>query len=338
MRHCIIEILSGAGRHLGRAAVAADFAPAFEWTRLEGARSGRLAFSQYDIPGSVLPLWHEELSRPYLQGFRTRLGSGGSGGFSLDFSLAYFRDLAAQASALLVEDGRLRAGDRFLYLVSAYPVESGASCGSGGRFEVAEAPPEIPVLDGRLAEFLRCAAIQGPAQAETVPVFIVRHVLEDVVRLTRQAEQVETGGFLIGHLRRDGTGPDVFMEVTAQVPAACAVGEQTRLRFTPDSWTAARSAIALRRRREMLLGWWHSHPVKQWNCRDCPPDRRNACEVCRGFLSEHDRALHRAVFFRAWCVAMVLSDVDQNDPVASLFGWNRGLIERRGFYVLDVPP
>lgn len=334
----ILEILSDAGRVLGQADVAADFTPAFEWTRLEGARRGRLDFSRYDTPASMLPLWHEKLSRPYLQGFRVFLNSGAAQDFYCDFPLAYFRDLATRTSALLVEEGKLRAGDRFFYLVSAYPAESKSPGGKGGGFEVADMPAAIPLLESSLSEFLRSSVTQGAVETGAVPVFISRQVLEDIVRLTRQAEQVETGGILIGHLRRDRTGPDVFVEITAQVPAACAVGDETRLRFTADSWTSAQNAITLRRRGEMLLGWWHSHPVKQWNCRDCPPERRRACGIDQGFLSEHDRALHQAVFSRAWCVAMVASDAAQGDPVLSLFGWNRGLLERRGFHVLGSPP
>lgn len=331
----IIEIHSEAGQPLGQVAVQVDFAPAFEWTRLAGARSGRVAFGDYDRPASVLPLWHARLSRPYLKGFRVQLDSNGAEDFFCDFPLDYFKGPATQASAPLVEAGKLRAGDRFLYLVSAYPIESGTRGGNGGRFEVTDIAPSIPARESLFSEFFRTAKVQGNLEEGQVPVFISGRVLNESTLLTQEAQEVETGGFLIGHLHHDREAPDVFVEVTAQVPATGTVGEPSRLMFTSDSWTAARSAITLRRRDEIFLGWWHSHPLKYWGCRNCPPEKQRACALFRGFLSEHDRSLHRAVFSRAWCIALVVSDGTGSDPTLSVFGWNRGLLEPRGFYVLD---
>lgn len=333
----IIEIHSEAGQPLGQVAVNVDFAPAFEWTRLAGARCGRLAFGEYDRPASVLPLWHARLSRPYLQGFRVQLDSDVAESFFCDFSIAYFKGLATHASALLVEAGKLETGDRFFYLITAYPGEPDAACGNSGKFEVQDIAPAIPVHESVFSEYVNAATVGGCLDKELVPVFIPGRVLTEVTLLTKEAQQIETGGFLIGHLRHDAAAPDVFVEVTAQVPATGTAGEQSRLRFTSDSWTAARNAMVLRHRNEILVGWWHSHPMKHWGCRDCPPEKQRTCELSRGFLSEHDRSLHRSVFSRAWCVAMVVSDVSYSDPTISIFGWNRGILERRGFYILDSP-
>jgi hypothetical protein len=159
--------------------------------------------------------------------------------------------------------------------------------------------------------------------------------LIEVTSLTREAGEIETGGFLIGHLHHDAAAPDVFVEVSAQVPATETVGEQCRLKFTSESWTAARNAILLRQRGEILIGWWHSHPVRHWDCRNCPPEKQKACTLPQGFLSEHDRSLHRTVFSRAWCIAMVVSDVSYSDPTVCVFGWNRGSLEPRDYYILN---
>jgi len=335
LNRCIIEIRSETGSPLGQVAVDVDFAPAFEWTRLAGVRSGRLAFGDYDKPASVMPLWHVKLSRPYLQGFRIQLDSAVTAGFHCDFSATYFKGLATQAAALLVKAGKMRLNDRFFYLITAYPGETGADEGNGGALEIQDIAPAIPVRESVFSRFMRIATARDCADTGLLPVFIPGRVLAEVSSITQQAQQIETGGFLIGHLHHDAASADVFVEVAAQVPATGTVGEQSKLRFTSESWTAVRSALRLRRREEMLLGWWHSHPVRHWNCQDCPPEKQKVCPLTRGFLSEQDQSLHRAVFSRAWCIAMVVSDVSYGDPGIPVFGWNEGMLEARGFYVLD---
>ena len=331
----IIEFHSESGSPLGQVSVSADFAPALEWTRLAGVRSGRIAFAEYDSPASVLPLWHVRLSRPYVQGFRVRLDTEAGGSFCCDFSNGYFKSLVTCASALLVEAGKLEAGDRFIYLITAYPGEPDEADANSGRFAIQDVAPVIPVKESALSGYVHSSAAQGYFEDGLFPVYIPGRVLTEVTSLTQEAQQIETGGFLIGHLHHDAAAPEVFVEVTAQVPAAGTVGEKSRLRFTSDSWTAARNAIVLRHKGEILLGWWHSHPVKHWTCKDCPPEKQKVCELSRGFLSEHDRTLHRTVFSRAWCIAMVASDVSYGNPTLSVFGWNRGILEPRSYYTLE---
>jgi hypothetical protein len=338
MHRYIIEIHSETGSPLGQAAVDVDFVPALEWTRLSGVRSRRLNFGDYDRPASVMPLWHIRLSRPYLQGFRVQLDPDVKEGFFCDFGASYFKGLATRAAALLVEAGKMRLNDRFFYLVTAYPEEAKTGEGIGGRLEIRDIAPDIPVRQSVFTQFMRFAAARECADTELLPIFIPGRVLTEVSLITQQAQEIETGGFLIGHLHHDAASADVFAEVTTQVPATGTVGEQSKLSFTSESWTAVRSALRLRRREEMLLGWWHSHPVKHWNCRECPPEKQKVCQLTRGFLSEQDQALHRAVFSRAWCIAMVVSDVAYGDPKIAVFGWNKGMLEARGFYVLDSPP
>ncbi len=327
-----VEFHTESGRPLGQVAVKVDFAPAFEWARLSGARQGKVSFRAFDAPASVLPLWHRVLSQPYLCGFQVRLDSG-SDGFSCDFTLRYFDGLAAQASRLFVDSGKLKHGDRFLYFVAAFPVNPAFTETGINRFVIEEVPAVIPIADGDLREFERSAVPQGEISLDLIPVFVAREILDQATAITQETEQIETGGFLIGHLHRDQKAQHVFAEITGQVPATHAVGELTRLTFTPDTWTAVRSAIALRRKNEILMGWWHAHPIKHWKCESCPVEQQKKCALSRDFFSDHDRSLHRAVFSRAWCMALVINNVSYSDPTVSAFGWNRGLIEPRGFFV-----
>jgi hypothetical protein len=179
------------------------------------------------------------------------------------------------------------------------------------------------------------SAGQTNADDVTVPIVIPRRILDETRELAARAGDNETGGILIGHLRRDTTLPELFVEITAQVPATHAPADVNRLTFTPETWTAAQAAVDLRGGQEAFLGWWHYHVIKEV-CRNCPDEKKLACPWAHGFLSEDDRLLHRTVFPRAYSCALVVSDIaDGHDVAFALFGWRHGLLEARGFHVTD---
>jgi len=151
--------------------------------------------------------------------------------------------------------------------------------------------------------------------ADDMPVFIPQQVFDDAMALTRRMVGRETGGFLVGHLCRDPGSDDLFARVAAQLPARHTVPTETRLTFTPQTWDDMHDGLALRGDDELLLGWWHSHPVRAW-CANCPTDRQVVCHLARDFFSRHDRALHRTVFPRAYSVALVVNDIAFEDPDA----------------------
>ena len=159
--------------------------------------------------------------------------------------------------------------------------------------------------------------------------FLPREVLEQTAALTAEHPGRETGGILIGCLRRDAAAARLYLEITAQIPARHTEATSAKLTFTPATWTDVQSALTLRNRDEAMLGWWHSHPVREW-CKDCAPEKQAQCVLARGFLSEDDRRLHRTVFPRAYSVALVVNDLESG-PTWSLFGWSRGVIASRDF-------
>jgi hypothetical protein len=105
-----------------------------------------------------------------------------------------------------------------------------------------------------------------------------------------------------------------------------------KLTFTPEAWAATDAAIRLRNQGEIHLGWWHSHPIRAW-CQNCPAERQAVCRYNDEFFSEHDAALHRAVFPRSYSVALVVNDRAAGDLTHSMFGWWMGQIAPRGFHV-----
>jgi hypothetical protein len=352
------------GHVLGQAPVEADWEPAKEYARFEGIRRGHLAADAGELDATVEPVWDAQAKRPFLSAVRVRLGNGvgrsgdgdGGGGrqagapgesvVESEVPTAYFRDLARLASAQLVERGELKAGERFLYNLTAYPCSEPPQPSQPGRFVIQPVCPPLPVAAGRGADFHAAAVAHGKGDPADVAVFIPQHVLEEVTELSRQAGALETGGVLIGHIRRDCGGPgrqgdgggDLFLEITAQVPARGGRSELTRFTFTPDAWTSVAAAIELRRRGEIQLGWWHSHSYQKQTCKDCTKAADRSCKVSAAFLSEEDLRLCRNCFPRAYSLALVIAESPCSGLARELFGWRRGTIAHRGYHVLPGRP
>lgn len=326
----VLELLRENGEAIGQSPVAPDWEPAVEWTRLAGLRAHGVWAGDSASGRYVEPLWHATLGEPHISGFRVHLAAPGVGEWCSDFPIHYFAEAAREASAKLVESGVLTAGDRVRFRATAYARSDAAAASTPLRFDTHEAPAPLALTVAPLAPLLAASAACGDAQAGDLQVFLPTQALEEATALTEEAAARETGGILIGHLHHDPDTRELFAEVTAQIPARHTVGDSVKLTFTSDTWTDVRGAIALRRRHEIMLGWWHSHPAREW-CKACPPERQQVCRLSTGFLSADDRALHRAMFPRAFGLALVLTNALAGIDTA-LFGWRAGLLERRGFH------
>ena len=330
-----LQLYRADGAALGQAAVEVDWEPAREWARFQAVRRCGTAAIASGAVSEPEPLWHESMGAPFIEGFRMTVALPGGGECASDFPVRYFNALASAASARLVESGALKNGDRYQYAAAAFPNGAAGRAAEAQAFQVEEEPPELPVAGAEIGRYLRDSALVGQEEAADLKVFVPDYVLEEAVLLAREAPGRETGGVLVGHLRRDPEISDIFAEVTAQLPARHTVSEAAKLTFTPATWTGIRAALNLRRRGELMLGWWHSHPVRDW-CPECPPEKKRRCRLARDFYSEHDMALHRAVFPAAFTIGLVLNGLGGDDATFSAFGWRRGMLEPRGFRVLGA--
>jgi hypothetical protein len=325
----VLELFRENGEALGQSAITPDWEPAVEWTRFAGLRAHGVWAADSTAERLVEPLWHQERGEPHISGFRVHLAAPDALGWCVDFPLHYFGEAAREASARLIESGALATGDRVRFHAAAYARPDAGAVPSPLRFDTHAAPAPLALTETPLARFLESSASCGSPHPGDPEVFLPTQTLDEATALTEAAADRETGGILIGHLHRDPDTRDIFAEVTAQIPARHTVGDSLKLTFTSDTWTDVRGAIALRRRREIMLGWWHSHPAREW-CKACPPDRQKVCRLGTGFLSADDRALHRAMFPQAYGVALVLTNA-LSGTNAALFGWRSGLLEQRGF-------
>ena len=273
-----------------------------------------------------------------MSGFRVGLVLDGHDGIGSDFSSVYFKDQAQEASSRLVAQGKLQEGEKYKYAVAAFPVEKPPEGEPDVPFNVEDVSPAFPVQDGSMQELLARSRACGTLDEDDLPLFVPERVLEESAALAHDAGARETAGMWIGHLRRDPVLAEMFAVVEAQVPATHARGELASVTFTAETWTAVKATVDLRRRNEIFLGFWHSHPVDAWQCGKCPIERRRRCPLAVDFFSAHDRALFRTVFPRAYSAALVVNRLSGDEHTYSCFGWREGLIQSRGFYVVNGFP
>jgi hypothetical protein len=330
-----LELYRPAGELLHQLALTPDWQPAFEWARLIGLCKYGIWVSESEAEPRVEPLWHPT-GKPFIRGFRVFLAHQ-SLQWSAEFAATrYFADTARDAAGGLVTAGRVAAGEHVLYRTAAFAGRDPEEPVTALRFETAERPQPLGVKARDLVDVMADSVACGDRLPDDIEVLIPGETIREVVTLTEEAGGRETGGILIGHLNRDPGHGELCVEVTAQIAARHTVGNAVKLTFTSDTWTDVRSAIALRRQGELMCGWWHSHPSREW-CKACPPERQRVCPLAMGFLSADDRALHRALFPNAFSLALLLTNAITGIE-SKLFGWRRGVLEPRGFRRMGADP
>lgn len=319
--------------NLGTVAANRDWEPVHEWTRLYFQRRGELSLDGCET-ASVLPLWEQSLGEPYCRGYRVQIAQPGRPPVASDFPHTHFRDFASAVATAYVEQKKLREGEHYSYVVVAHPIPPEAS--KAGGLSVTNASPGVPAQEASLEAFLARAKPSGVVDIDDIPVFVSRQVLDEATTRTHSEEGTETGGILIGMLWRDTAAGEIFAEVTAQIAAEHTRGSNAKLTFTPQTWAAADAALRLRRRGEIHLGYWHSHPVRTW-CKGkrCSPETQKVCRLAKDFFSTDDEAVMRAAFPRAYSIAIVVNDTAFTNLTFSMFGNREGITQPRGFYVLE---
>lgn len=316
------------GRVLTQRLFAPDFEPALEWAAFVARRQGRTS-GDFDLrDATIQPLAHPEAGWPYLGGFEARLAGGHRVGFQNRYFLMQLRGLRRA----LIKEGVLPAAESARVAVLAYPAPQDAGRAEPAVFQVEEIATAPLIVPGSFATLVAGATPFGEQTPGDFPVIIAPEVLAETAELTLAAQGAETGGILIGQLWEDRSAGELGARVTAQIPARLAEGEAQKLTFTPETWVAVQAALELRRSDEIWLGWWHSHPSRANWCRDCPPARREQCPLMGSFFSVDDEHLHRAVFGRAFMVALVVTDAESG-LTHDLYGYREGVIASRGYLV-----
>jgi proteasome lid subunit RPN8/RPN11 len=107
------------------------------------------------------------------------------------------------------------------------------------------------------------------------------------------SDEVEEGGFVIGHRHRDADNPDRYLlEVTEVVRAESTGASLLRFTFTGESFLRLGDLLARRANHEEILGWYHTHLFS------ATPEFG---------LSTIDVRLHTTTFRRPWQVAALVN-------------------------------
>jgi hypothetical protein len=324
------------GAVLGRVGITVDWVPVREALILDLLRAAKIA-QPAGLPSiTVEPIWEQRTGGPATLGFRASLHGGGARA-SRTFSTAYFRSLAQQAAKQFLQAGELREGEEFDYYVLAFPRQPAAK--AAPLFSATPKELSLPIKPANLERLMSGALLLDTENARDIPVFFHWPVLEDALVLTRQAGSMETGGVLIGHICQDLSVPEIFLEITAMIPAR-ARGELTKLSFTPDTWADVQAAVERRQRDEIWLGWFHSHSFyREEQERREKQDSHDPLvrRIATPFLSDDDCKLHRVCFPRAVSVALLVTDSPYSGLSWTTFGWRNGEVAHRAFHVLGLP-
>lgn len=329
---------------VGQLPVELDWEPFREWLRFVGLRQGMAAEDALALDSLMEPIWHRERGEPFVEGIRARARSRMVSREAVELGTEAFVAPAKGAIAKLVEESRLTEGESVRYLPMAFAVAPDEpSAVKTPLFRTQSRVQALAIEEISLGDLVARSqpplggedAGESPG-ADDVPVFLPQSVIDEALALTRRVHGTfEIGGLLVGHLGRDVNGGGLLVQITGQLIARHIEADSTHLTFTSETWTEFRSALALRGANEIMLGWWHSHPVREW-CKSCSEASQRDCAFRGPFLSAKDRLLHRAMFPRAYSLALVVNDIAFDTPTLSMFGWRRGEIESRGYHVLDL--
>jgi hypothetical protein len=309
-----------------------DWEPASTWVRFEGMRRGLLPPVLSNAPGEVEPCFATGAGAPTVAALRIAVRDIRPQGGIVEeqIPISYLGRQVQGIVRRLVAAGRLGVGEVLRPRICAEPGDESPTSADGGaaRLTLAEIPRALALIESPMADFLDDATPCGVGDGDPdVPLFVPRRVLEDAEALAVAAAEVETGGFLLGHLHRDPALPEIFVEVTAQVPAEHTRGDRTHLTFTPETWAAVDGVRHARGRHESVVAWWHSHP---FFCRRCPVEKRRTCTLEGTFFSAEDVALHH-LFAAAHQTALLFS-TNESGVTRSFFGWRAGSVAARGYY------
>lgn len=325
------------GSSLGQFPANLDLGPAVEWGRFTALRCWSDPDLAAEAEPRVAPIWHATSGQPYVEGLRVTVRARAMPTITADIPRSFFKSNAMRLGDTLVKQKQLQPGELFFYAVLAFPAAADRAPQSPDPLEVEEVPVPVRLAPGSLSEELERSTAFGDVGPGLLPVFVPERVMDEVFALTERAGQVEVGAVLIGNIHQDAASKQLFLKVTAQIPARHAISESSRLGITPETWAAVQAALDLRQSGEQMVGWFHSHPARHWCKKECSPEAKKQCPFATPFFSRTDCDLHRIAFSQAHCIALLVSDTFSG-MIPTMYSWDRAEIVQRGFHISKPDP
>ena len=118
-------------------------------------------------------------------------------------------------------------------------------------------------------------------------VFICHSAIHTVENHLRSDVTREQGGFLVGSPYADLANREVYVDISAAIPAIGAIGTAGHWKLTREALAYASCILEMRYAKKMVVGWYHSHPG------------------LGAFFSGTDHHTQRMFYPNAWNVALV---------------------------------
>ena len=275
---------------------------------------------------------------PWVNGFQVEVNSGSDSVHRCEFGVGYFWSHAHRVRAELVRTGCWDENQDLRYRLSAY-YDNASSPKSTLPIVLESVSHPVQLQPGSRLDYEPSERWDEPDDGD-LPVLIDRAILEEVVAEARAASEREVGGMLLGHLVCDAPGKDVFVAVTGlaaggSTTEACG----SAVTFTPDTFAQTHEIIQLRGAEERIVGWYHSHPFRF--CSECPLPTPPECIDKVLFFSQDDVHLMETTFDQPFMVGLLSAVEPRIDSAIGhlpvrLFGWRQGIVQQRGFHVIDM--
>ena len=318
------------------------FSPAVDCTNLEGIRKNVLPALTSPSRFNIFPLFSETIGEPNIDGFQVQiLGEDSTVEFSGTIPLSYFEQ---HVRAFTRPDNGSTSQGNSLFRIHAVS-EDGGVCEPADStvFTVEKIVRPLEIRDmsfGHLLNASTCSSNARPGSMTGIdfPVFITEGAISEAVQVSKDSGNNESGGILAGYLCRESHNDyasDLFAVITAQIhaPVENEDARQTSIRFTPRTWSYLREALRDRNKGEMILSWYHSHPFLKSICGHVTECKDASC-TRSVFFSHADIQFHRIAFSSAYNTALVIGDAPCSGVSYGLYGWRRGMVVKRDFYIL----
>jgi hypothetical protein len=202
----------------------------------------------------------------------------------------------------------------------------------------------LPLMDGRLEDFLSHAKPSGEMDAKDHHILLPRDLFERAREYCFKTGKQEGGAMLLARmLRQTEPEPDIFAVVHAVVELRHA--RQSQFGFEPTSETFAdlNTQMNLRRNRlgfpdELPSVLVHNHPFEpsvrddgEANCPTCPLQKE--CQLTSSFYSASDVNFHLSMYGRQPFVAgIVIGLTPRREDDVRMFCLEGTRIRERGFH------
>jgi hypothetical protein len=292
---------------------AREWGAAYEDLLFEAVLAGSVPNDGAQPPAVLEPLDGEGRVR----GFRLSLG-----GFTREYSVTIVGDrvnqIVADAEAGRAENESGDARGEYAWEVVA---RRDAGAKSGRVVRVRREP--YPLLDAPPA-----ASRAATAGSETLAISAA--VAARLRRAAAESTDLERAYLLAGWVARRNGGVVVAADRAYPVEAGV-TATQTRIDFSPASFSAAVRELAREGGGRTPVGWAHNHPTPCGG--PCPADRP-PCDADSVFFSVDDRVVHRCYFRAPYMVAVVSgkgAGRPLHDPLQRAWSWSGGLIREIEF-------